>query len=118
MKALGTGRWRYIDESEKDLPKEQQTVFWLKNVGSRTFGLVMDSCDMRTGEVNLSGTMGRLICAECLVDWENFTGDEGKQIPFPDKIEAALDLIPGEARTRMARRIFDQNRLGEQDRKN
>ena len=87
------GKFRYVLKQDRDLPKEKQTVFFLKAFTSKELEDVEGSLDVGMsvsrdgvlGDANISTSvkMGERINAFLragLLGWENYKGADGKEV--------------------------------------
>ena len=118
MKALSRRHWTYVLEADKTVSEEEQTIFHLKNVSRALYTSIMDGADA-AGRLNFSGSVSNRILKETLIGWENLTDpDTDQPIPFPEKADAALEMLPGVVRAELAAQVFARQTLTEEQRKN
>ena len=78
----------FILPRERELPKEQQTIFYLRSLSALTRGEYTEYRSTLpsdgSGDKPLEGLAkwSVRILKECLVGWENFKDAEGKDLPF------------------------------------
>ena len=119
MKAISRREWTYVLEQDKEKPVETQSVFHLKHLSRGTYKAIVDGAGSMKGEINFAGAVGDRILNECLVTWENMIDpDTGETIPFPSKVDAALDHLPGMVRAELAMEAFHRQNISEASRKN
>ena len=120
MKAVDPNSTRdYIPLCDRDLPKDQQTVFELKTLTPREDRLIENSIAIRDGQMAINlGDQYALALSMGLVGVRNFTDAKGKDVKIEhesEKIhgfvrplkESFLAKIPKEIRLEIAREIID-----------
>lgn len=119
MKALTRKHWTYISGVDKEAPEAERTVWHLKCINKTLYAEVMEAAAERDGSLNFSGRVAVRILEAALVGWENLTDpDDGKPIPYPDKVGTAIEHIPGAIRAELATEVLKRSTITEDEKKN
>jgi hypothetical protein len=121
MKAIDPRKpHEFVVKSERDLPKDQQTVFLVKYLTAHQQFELRDEMYQVKGigkarnEKFLTGTMERKTLKLGLVGWKNFTDDSGSQLEFKSNdLDNMLDYVPPTARAEIASHIRGDSELDE-----
>ena len=94
----------YTSLTEEELPEDERSVFMIQYPGMRlmekidneSVELIMDG-DKAIHKIK-SGTQKYTILLNCLKDWKNVIGENGKPVSFdatsPDAVEKCLNMLP------------------------
>ena len=95
-------RYNYILKAEKNLPKEEQTIFQMKSLTGEEMIEVLD--------LTAAGTHKAFLVSIqlAIVGWENFKDDKGNDIPY--KLENVA-RIPWECWAKMSADILADNQV-------
>src|SRR4051812_39665804 len=95
----------YTPDQDKDLPEGQRTRFKLKGLDGEQLGYVAPEFILEPTTARLTGITGKGLATAMdygLVDWENFSNDQGV-VPF---VRANFGLIPHRVRVELAFQVI------------
>ncbi len=95
----------YVAKCEQELPKDEQTVYKVRMLRLHEAANIKDDIYRVTGlgkerkETLRTGSIEVEVLKTCMLGWENFKSDEGKDVPF--NLEN-IDWIPAEVRSEIS----------------
>lgn len=113
----------YVVIDDQKLPKEQQTVFWIKPMDYSLRAEIDDLMGIYVGKRENVGAAMAKILERCLVGWDNLKSSSGALIPFAASPNggaspSSLSLLKQEWRIELGAAIYAWSALSEADAKN
>lgn len=118
--AINLNQKEYILESDRELPAEKQTKFFIKPLSAKQAAVLQDSMKF-SGEGTIMQNMGTNTLEMLkigLVGWENFVDAEGNQIKFTKNMDENIDRLAVAYRYELASAIMELSNFGDKEVKN
>jgi len=113
---------RFVTESDRSLPEDQQTVFLLRPLTARERAAVQDLSVLDTADNSVKlrvGTIHTLTVEKGLTGWSNFRDAAGTEMLFDAKnVAANLDRLSPDDLVEIYGAIADMNTVTKEQEKN
>lgn len=120
--ALTLKQKEYVLETDRELPAEEQTKFFIKPLSARQNAQIQDGMRFNKTEngatIENIGTHTLEILKYGLVGWENFNDADGNPIKFTKNMDENIDKLCVEYRYELSGAIMELSNLGPAKEKN